>query len=134
VEVACDVNNPLCGECGASNVFGKQKGAAAEMIEVLDYNLRHYAEVTKEQFGKDVLHESGAGAAGGLGAGLMAFLGGTLKKGIGMVIEYSQLEEKVKAADMVWTGYGIQRKGQHIIREGHKWMKIRGGLSACHRI
>ena len=106
VEVACDVNNPLCGECGASNVFGKQKGATAEMIEVLDENLKHYAEVIKEQFGKDVLHEKGAGAAGGLGAGLMAFLGGTLKKGIDMVIEYSQLEEKVKAADMVWTGEG----------------------------
>lgn len=106
VEVACDVNNPLCGEQGASNVFGKQKGATAEMIEVLDNNLRHYAEVIHEQFGKDVLNESGAGAAGGLGAGLMAFFGGTLKKGIDMVIEYSKLEEKVKAADMVWTGEG----------------------------
>lgn len=106
IEVACDVNNPLCGERGASNVFGPQKGATPEMISVLDLNLRHYASVIKEQMNKDVLDIPGAGAAGGLGAGLMAFLNGTLKKGINMVIEYSGLEEKVKSADMVWTGEG----------------------------
>lgn len=106
IEVACDVNNPLCGEKGASNVFGPQKGANKEMIDVLDDNLRHYADVIKKQLGKDVINEPGAGAAGGLGAGLMAFLNGTLKKGIEMVIEYAKLEEKVKEADMVWTGEG----------------------------
>jgi glycerate kinase len=106
IEVACDVNNPLCGERGASNVFGPQKGATPEMISVLDLNLRHYASVIKEQMNKDVLGIPGAGAAGGLGAGLMAFLNGKLKKGIDMVIEYSGLEEKVKSADMVWTGEG----------------------------
>lgn len=105
-EVACDVTNPLCGEKGASNVFGPQKGATKEMVEILDNNLRHYAEVIKRELGKDVLDIPGAGAAGGLGAGLMAFLDGTLKKGIEMVIEYSALEEKVKDADMVWTGEG----------------------------
>jgi glycerate kinase len=106
IEVACDVANPLCGEKGASNVYGPQKGATPEMIRALDDNLKHYADVIKKQLGKDVLNAPGAGAAGGLGAGLMAFLDGTLKKGIEMVIEYAGLEEKVKSADMVWTGEG----------------------------
>lgn len=106
VEVACDVNNTLCGDKGASNVFGPQKGATSEMIKVLDNNLRHYANVIREQLGKDILDVPGSGAAGGLGAGIMAFLNGTLKKGIEMVIEYARLEEKVKSADMVWTGEG----------------------------
>lgn len=106
VEVACDVNNPLCGEKGASNVFAPQKGATPDMVSLLDNNLKHYANIIKEQIGMDVLEVPGAGAAGGLGAGLMAFLNGTLKKGIEIVIEYSGLEEKVKEADMVWTGEG----------------------------
>ena len=104
VEVACDVNNTLCGEKGASNVFGPQKGATKEMVNLLDNNLKHYANVIKEQIGKDVLDVVGAGAAGGLGAGLMAFFNGTLKKGIEMVIEYTGLENEIKEADMVWTG------------------------------
>lgn len=106
VEVACDVNNPLCGKEGASYVFGPQKGATREMIEILEQNLSHYAEVIKEQLGKDVINKAGAGAAGGLGAGLMAFLDVKLKSGIEMVIEYANLEEKVRDADMVWTGEG----------------------------
>ena len=106
VEVVCDVNNPLCGKEGASYVFGPQKGAKREMIEILDQNLSHYAEVIKEQLGKDVISKAGAGAAGGLGAGLMAFLDVKLKSGIEMVIEYANLEEKVRDADMVWTGEG----------------------------
>lgn len=106
IEVACDVTNPLCGLKGASNVFGPQKGAAPQMIEILDKNLRHYADIIKEQFGKEVIDVPGAGAAGGMGAGLMAFLDGTLKNGIEMVVEYSKLEEKIKSADMVWTGEG----------------------------
>lgn len=106
VEVACDVNNPLCGKQGASNVFGPQKGATQKMIGILDYNLKHYADSIRNYTGKDVLDEPGAGAAGGLGAGLMAFLNGSLRKGIEIVIEYTGLEEKVKNADMVWTGEG----------------------------
>ncbi|MBU3102473.1 glycerate kinase, partial [Clostridium sp. DSM 17811] len=92
IEVACDVNNPLCGEKGASNVFGPQKGATKEMIGILDDNLKHYADIIKRRLGKDVIDVPGAGAAGGLGAGLLAFLNGTLKKGIEMVIEYTGLE------------------------------------------
>lgn len=106
VEVACDVNNPLCGEQGASYVFGLQKGATPEIMKVLDNNLRHYGILIKEKLGIDVLYESGAGAAGGLGAGIMAFLNGRLNKGIDMVIKYSKLEEKLPYADMVWTGEG----------------------------
>lgn len=106
VEVACDVTNPLCGETGASHVFGPQKGATPDMIEQLDSNLRNYAGVMKQQLGKDIVDYPGAGAAGGLGGGLMVFLNGTLKKGIDMVVDYTGLEEKVRQADMVWTGEG----------------------------
>ncbi|OBR95515.1 glycerate 2-kinase [Clostridium ragsdalei P11] len=106
LEVACDVTNPLCGKEGASNVFGPQKGATSEMIKVLDDNLRHYAKIIKEQINVDVLNIPGAGAAGGLGAGLMVFLKGELKNGIDIVIEYSKLEEKIKQADIVFTGEG----------------------------
>ena len=106
IEVACDVNNPLCGENGASNIFGPQKGATKEMIEILDKNLKHYAEIIKEQCKKDIINIPGAGAAGGLGAGLLAFLDGKLKKGIELVIEYSGLEDKIKLCDVVFTGEG----------------------------
>ena len=106
VEVACDVTNPLCGEKGASNVFGPQKGATREMIKTLDDNLRHYADVIKKQISVDVINVPGSGAAGGLGAGLMVFLDGKLKNGIDIVIKYSDLEEKVKKADIVFTGEG----------------------------
>lgn len=106
VEVACDVTNPLCGPKGASHVFGPQKGATPEMIEQLDQNLRNYADVIKRQMNQDIADVPGAGAAGGLGGGLMVFLNGVLKKGIDMVIDYTGLEEKVQQADMVWTGEG----------------------------
>ncbi|MGE6613462.1 glycerate kinase [Peribacillus sp. NPDC076916] len=106
VEIACDVTNPLCGESGASRIFGPQKGANPEMVEILESNLRKYANVIKEQLNKEVLDIPGAGAAGGLGAGLIVFLNGVLKRGIDMVIEYTGLEEKIKVADMVWTGEG----------------------------
>ncbi|MCD2345845.1 glycerate kinase family protein [Clostridium guangxiense] len=106
IEVACDVNNPLCGENGASNIFGPQKGATKEMIEILDKNLKHYAEIIKEQCKNDIINIPGAGAAGGLGAGLLAFLDGKLKKGIELVIEYSGLEDKIKLCDVVFTGEG----------------------------
>ncbi|AAK80778.1 glycerate kinase [Clostridium acetobutylicum] len=106
IEVACDVNNPLCGKNGASNIFGPQKGATKEMVETLDENLKHYAKIIKEQCKKDVIDMPGAGAAGGLGAGLVAFLDGKLERGIGLVIKYSGLEEKVKDCDIVFTGEG----------------------------
>jgi glycerate 2-kinase len=106
IEVACDVTNPLTGLKGASHVFGPQKGATPEMVETLDKNLGHYAEIIKDQLGKDIVSVPGAGAAGGLGAGLMAFLGAELKRGVELVIKYTQLEEKIKGADYVFTGEG----------------------------
>jgi glycerate kinase len=104
--VACDVTNPLCGEHGASHVFGPQKGATPDMVQQLDRNLAHYAEVVKQQLDKDVRDIPGAGAAGGLGAGLLIFTQATLQKGIEIVIEYTGLREKLADADYVFTGEG----------------------------
>ncbi|WP_438432969.1 glycerate kinase family protein [Gorillibacterium sp. sgz500922] len=104
--VACDVSNPLCGPTGASRVFGPQKGATPEMVEQLDANLNHYAAVVKEQLGKDVCELPGAGAAGGLGAGLLIFTRAVLKKGIEIVTDYTGLRERIAQADWVFTGEG----------------------------
>lgn len=104
--VACDVDNPLTGERGAAYVYAPQKGATPEMLPKLDANLRHFAKVVREQLGIDVEHIPGAGAAGGLGAGLMAFLGAKLRCGTEIVFELIGLEERIKAADIVITGEG----------------------------
>lgn len=104
--VACDVDNPLCGERGASRVFGPQKGATAAMAERLDAALAHYAETARRQLGRDVRDVPGAGAAGGLGAGLLLFTQAELRRGVEIVIDYTGLREKVAAADVVFTGEG----------------------------
>jgi glycerate kinase len=104
--VACDVDNPLTGPKGAPAVYGPQKGATPEMVEKLDGYLANYAQILKRDLGLEVDRVPGAGAAGGLGAGLMAFLGATLKSGVEIVIEASRLEEKLKGADLVITGEG----------------------------
>jgi glycerate kinase len=104
--VASDVTNPLCGEKGASNVFGPQKGATPEMVQTLDANLIHYAAILNAQLGKNIKDVPGAGAAGGLGAGLLAFTNASLNSGVDLVIEYTGLEQKVKEADFVLTGEG----------------------------
>ncbi|WP_341280780.1 glycerate kinase [Paenibacillus sp. FSL H8-0537] len=104
--VACDVTNPLCGAHGASQVFGPQKGATPEMVQQLDANLSHYADVVKQQLHKDVRDIPGAGAAGGLGAGLLIFTQAVLRKGIEIVIEYTELRDKLAEADIVFTGEG----------------------------
>lgn len=106
IDVACDVNNPLIGENGASYIFGPQKGASPEIVELLDKNLKHYAKIIKKDLQKDIENIPGAGAAGGLGGGLMAFLSAKLKKGVDLVIKYTHLEEKLKNADFVFTGEG----------------------------
>jgi len=105
-KVACDVDNPLCGPKGASYVFGPQKGATPEMVKILDENLLHLAEIINRDVGVKVENEPGAGAAGGLGAGLMAFCNARLKRGVELVIEATGLEEKIKGADLVITGEG----------------------------
>ncbi|MED1443618.1 glycerate kinase [Aeribacillus composti] len=106
IDVACDVNNPLTGKFGASRIFGPQKGATPEMVKQLDENLAHYAKIVKQVIGKDISQIEGSGAAGGLGAGLIAFLNAELKKGIDLVIELTSLESKIADADYVFTGEG----------------------------
>ena len=106
VEVLCDVDNPLCGEQGASRVFGPQKGATQEMVERLDNGLRHLAAVVQAQLGKDILDVPGAGAAGGLGGGALAFLNARLVPGIETVMTASRLAEHLAGADWVITGEG----------------------------
>ena len=104
--VACDVNNPLTGKEGASHVYGPQKGATPKMIEVLDANLAHYDSILQRDLGKSVNTVPGAGAAGGLGAGLMAFLNASLKSGIEIVTEATQLSKQFAGAGLVITGEG----------------------------
>ncbi|WP_332698844.1 glycerate kinase [Halalkalibacter lacteus] len=106
VDVACDVNNPLTGPKGASAIYGPQKGATEEQIKVLDANLAHYAYVIKRDVGKEIKDVPGAGAAGGLGAGLLGFLSAELKRGGDLVIEAVNLDQKVSDADLVITGEG----------------------------
>jgi glycerate 2-kinase len=104
--VACDVQNPLTGPLGAAHVFGPQKGATPEMALLLDANLKHLARIIREQLHTDVEFVPGAGAAGGLGAGLAAFLGAEMKAGFEVVAMATRLEEQIRWADVVITGEG----------------------------
>jgi glycerate 2-kinase len=106
IEVACDVNNPLCGPKGASAVFGPQKGANYEMVVQLDNNLSHYADCIEAALGCQVKDIPGAGAAGGMGAALVGLLGAELKPGIQIVIEALDLARVLQDADLVITGEG----------------------------
>ncbi|MEZ8824568.1 glycerate kinase [Vibrio amylolyticus] len=106
LEVACDVDNPLCGPKGASNVFGPQKGATPEMIQTLDANLEHYARMIFDATDVSVKDVSGAGAAGGLGAALIGLFNANLRPGINIVMDAVNLSEVVKDADLVITGEG----------------------------
>ena len=104
--VACDVNNPLYGKKGAAYVFGPQKGASPAMVKKLDDNLKHFAKIIKQSLRKDVNKIKGAGAAGGLGAGLVAFTKARMKSGVDIVIDYTELAKHIKGADLVITGEG----------------------------
>jgi len=106
VEVLCDVDNPLFGEHGAARVYGPQKGATPEMVETLDAALGHLAKVVREQIGRDIAEVPGAGAAGGLAAGAIAFLDARLVCGIDAVMAQTHLREAVTGADWVITGEG----------------------------
>ncbi|MBY6273980.1 MAG: glycerate kinase [Bacillaceae bacterium] len=106
VTVACDVDNPLTGPRGASAVFGPQKGATPEMVARLDAALHRWAEVIRRDLGRDVEAVPGAGAAGGLGAGLMAFLDAELRRGVEIVVEATGLERHLPGADLCLTGEG----------------------------
>jgi len=104
--IACDVNNPFSGENGASFVFARQKGADDAMISQLDKGLKSFASVIHASFGKDIDSIPGAGAAGGLGGGFLAFLPATLKPGIQMVLEALDFDGRIQNADLIITGEG----------------------------
>ncbi|AST83262.1 glycerate kinase [Latilactobacillus sakei] len=106
IVIASDVTNPLIGEKGASAVFGPQKGATPEMVAQLDQNLAHYAAIIERDLGVSVAQTPGAGAAGGLGAGLLGFTKAQLQPGVEIVIEKTQLKTAVADADIVITGEG----------------------------
>ena len=109
IQVACDVNNPLCGPDGASAVFGPQKGATSDMVVELDTGLWRFSRLIKETLGIDILQLPGSGAAGGMGGALVA-LGGTLRMGTDIVIDTLNLKQRVKLADILFTGEGATDK------------------------
>ncbi len=104
--IACDVNNPLCGETGASAVYGPQKGATSESVEWMDQWLWNFAALAKTVFPAADPDEPGSGAAGGLGFAFRTFLNGTLRSGIEIVLEETGLEDAIRQADVVVTGEG----------------------------
>jgi glycerate kinase len=104
--VACDVDNPLCGPRGASAVYGPQKGATPEVVRELDAALEVFARVARRETGRDVADVPGAGAAGGLGAGLLFFTPARLRPGVEIVLEAVDFETRVRGADLVFTGEG----------------------------
>jgi len=104
--VACDVNNPLYGGNGAAYIYGPQKGATPEMVKELDSGLRHFAEIVLDELGINLQQISGAGAAGGLGAAFAGFLNSHLESGVDIILERTQLEEKLQQVDLVITGEG----------------------------
>ncbi len=106
VEVACDVDNPLTGRHGAAHVYAPQKGATPAMVKKLDAGLKQLAAVVKRDIGSDILKVPGSGAAGGLGGGLMAFLGGRLRPGVDIVIDSVRLKQHLKGCHLVITGEG----------------------------
>lgn len=104
--VACDVKNPLCGDQGASAIFGPQKGATPEMVKSLDTALAHYAACIHDQLGLSIAETPGAGAAGGLGAGLLAFCGAEIRPGIDTMLDFISFDALLQGADLVITGEG----------------------------
>uniref|UniRef100_UPI0007E50DF3 glycerate kinase family protein n=1 Tax=Pasteurella multocida TaxID=747 RepID=UPI0007E50DF3 len=106
LEVACDVNNPLCGPRGASAIFGPQKGASVEMVEKLDNALLHFSHVVEQQYQRNIRDHAGAGAAGGMGGGLLLLPNVSLKAGVEIVIKAVKLDTLVANADLVITGEG----------------------------
>ncbi len=106
VTVACDVTSPLTGPNGAAHIYAPQKGATPQQVEQLDAGLRHLAELFRDQLGMDVEDRPGAGAAGGLGAGLMAFCGAEFRPGLEIVLEMVNFDKRVQGCDLCLTGEG----------------------------
>ncbi|MBY3788520.1 glycerate kinase [Photobacterium carnosum] len=138
LEVACDVNNPLCGEKGASHIFGPQKGATPAMVAELDQHLAHYAAIIKRDLAIDVKDMAGAGAAGGMGAALLGLFNAQLRSGIEIVIDAVHLGDIIKDADLVITGEGrIDSQTIHgktpigVARTAKKYHKPVIGIAGC---
>ncbi len=102
----CDIDNPLCGPLGAAHVFAPQKGADEAMVERLDKGLLHMAEIVRRDLGVDITELHGAGAAGGMGGGMVAFFGGILQMGIETVLDTVGFDSLIKGADLVFSGEG----------------------------
>ena len=106
IKVACDVRNPLLGPSGATRVYGIQKGATPEMLKTLEANMTHFARIIQHELGKDVAGIPGAGAAGGLGAGLMAFCHSEMVSGFELISKMVNLEDRIREASLVFTAEG----------------------------
>lgn len=106
IQVACDVNNPLCGENGSTYVYGPQKGVTEDMKKTLDEAMAHFARVTSETLENNYMNTPGAGAAGGLGYAFLAYTGAALTPGIELILDAVGLEEELSGADVVVTGEG----------------------------
>ena len=139
ITVMCDVTNPLCGKDGATRTFGKQKGATPEIQEELEKGMCSYRDVIRETFGIDCDEVPGTGAAGGLGAALMVFLGGEMKSGIETVLELIRFDERLEGVDLVVTGEGrtdwqscfgkvMQGVGKHAQAKGIPVLGLSGSL------
>lgn len=107
IVAACDVDNPLYGENGAAYVYAPQKGADQETVEILDQNLRHFNQKSIDELNINTDKIAGAGAAGGLGAGLVAFLNAELRAGIDIILDFIKFDEKLEDVDLVITGEGM---------------------------
>ncbi|TSA16448.1 glycerate kinase [bacterium] len=127
VLVACDVQNTLCGKQGASAVYGPQKGATPADVSLLDKALEQYGTMIHSEMGIDVLEIPGGGAAGGLGAGLVAFCAGTLMRGIDLVLRVTKFDERVRESDLVITGEG------KIDRQTYYGKALSGVIERAHR-
>ncbi|MEM7013463.1 MAG: glycerate kinase [Verrucomicrobiota bacterium] len=130
IDVACDVDNPLLGQDGATRVFGPQKGIKPHTFEGFESRFEHLARLVKQELGVDARDEPGAGAAGGLGFGLMAFCGAKLQSGFELVADLLDLENEVERADLIITGEGkvdsqtLHGKGPHGVAQlAHKHQK-----------
>jgi len=106
ITVACDVHNQLLGASGATRVYGPQKGATPEMLEILEKNMTHFAQILQQEFNIDISCIPGSGAAGGLGAGLMTFCKAAMASGFELISKQTHLEEYIRQATLVFTAEG----------------------------
>lgn len=131
ITIASDVTNPLCGPLGAAHVFGPQKGASPEMVDLLEQGLNRFAKATLVATGMDVMGLAGGGAAGGLGAALMAYAGGEMRSGIDVVLDTIDIDARLKGASLVFTGEG-RMDAQTVQGKAPVGLARRAQAAACH--